>query len=95
MSDEKTDRKLEALTSKQKADVVRRVFGTPDGKNALRIIELHFGCHLPSGPQCGFDTNQTFYLDGQKAICAEIRQILLGKWGDEPEPNDLTQPIEP
>lgn len=78
------DDKIDSLTSKQKADVLRRTFKTADGKLAVRIIELHFGCHLPSGPQCGFDTNQTFYMDGHKAVTAEIRQIIAGKWSDEP-----------
>lgn len=77
------DDKIAALTSKQKADVIRRVFKTSDGNLALRILEFQFDCHLPSGPGCGFDTNQTFYRDGHKAVCSEIRNIIAGKWSDD------------
>lgn len=95
MNKEISDEKIEALSSKQKADVIRRAFSDPDGKLALRILELHFECHLPSAALCGFDTNQTFYRDGHKAVCAEVRQILSGKWADEPETNDLNLPPTP
>lgn len=81
------DDQIHALKDRQKADVIRRAFGTKDGKLALRILELHFGCHLPSAPQAGFIANQTFYFDGHKAVTAEIREIIAGKWSEDvPDP---------
>lgn len=87
------DDKIDSLTSVQKGDVIRRAFKSSDGKIALRILELHFACHLPSAPLCDFDTNQTFYRDGHKAVTAEIREIIAGKWSSEPS-NPLDEELE-
>lgn len=80
-----TDSQIQSLSNQQKAQIIKNAFSSQDGKNALRILQLHFDTDLPSAPTVGFDTNQTFYRDGNKAPFALIRQIFDGLWS-QPDP---------
>lgn len=62
------------------AKIIKRVFTSKDGKKALQILKDHFQVDIPSAPLCGFDTNQTFYRDGNKAPFSLIQQVLDGIW---------------
>jgi hypothetical protein len=62
------------------AKIIKRVFSSKDGKKALQILRDHFQVDIPSAPLCGFDTNQTFYRDGNKAPFTLIQQVLDGMW---------------
>lgn len=69
------------------AKIIKRVFSTKDGKKALNILRSHFDVDVPSAPLAGWDTNQTFYRDGNKAPFTLIQQVLEGLW-DKASPDE-------
>lgn len=70
------------------AKIIKRAFSSKDGKKALQILRDHFQVDIPSAPLCGFDTNQTFYRDGNKAPFTLIQQVLAGEWDKTPSTED-------
>lgn len=86
-----TDDQIIALPPYEKAERIRKLFGTREGKLCLQIIKIHFKCHLPSAAVAEFDTNQTFYQDGMKAVPALIDQILGGLWSKPEKTEEQTQ----
>lgn len=68
----------------ENAKIIKRVFTSKDGKKALQILRDHFQVDVPSAPLAGWDTNQTFYRDGNKAPFTLIQQVLEGDWDSIP-----------
>lgn len=67
------------LEVRRKAQAVRRVFSSPDGKEALDILIAQFGgsCYSKGDP------HHTAYLEGGRDVLIYIRQLI-----DHAEKND-------
>lgn len=65
----KQDAQLEA---RRKALVVARVFGTPDGEEALKILIAQFGgsCYQKGDP------HHTSYLEGGRDVLIYIKEMM-------------------
>ena len=61
----------------------KRVFGTEDGKKCLKLLQDHFQLELPSMLAQDFDDRRAAYMDGQKSIFLQIKQILKGKYNEQ------------
>jgi len=57
-------------------EMTRRLFSSRDGKKVLQLLKNHFNFHLSSSAVVGWDTNQTFYQDGNKAPFHFIDAVL-------------------
>ena len=70
---------------RRKAAVIARVFGSPDGQEALKILQDQFGgsCYAKG------DSHHTAYLEGGRDVLIYIRQMTnAANKGEEhgPEP---------
>jgi hypothetical protein len=65
----RSDAQLEA---RRKALVVARVFGTPDGEEALKILIKQFGgsCYQKGDP------HHTAYLEGGRDVLIYIKEMM-------------------
>ena len=77
-----TDEEIQ-IENARRGEKVRRLFGTKQGKEVLELLGNHFQINVPSAVIAGFQTNETMYQDGSKAVFLTIEQIRNGElWGD-------------
>lgn len=73
-----TESEIKSLPDTTKARIIQNAFRSPDGALALKILSYHFDADSPSAPTANFQTNETMFLDGNKAVFKLIQQIMDG-----------------
>lgn len=66
----------------------REVFKNDEGEECLQIIENIFQLHLPSMPAQNWNRDAATYMDGQKSVILEIRDIMRGKYTKKEKNNN-------